>query len=202
MGQTRYFVYFTPLENSDSNLYGDEIDVSDRIRLSGIGNIRRSIDSSDYDIGVFVFSDLELTGYNFNGYFNDETDTRSIFSTTRDRCKVRIVIQDVTLVKNTSGTVLSETINDTNTYRGLINEEATRLDITSDSIRFKVLSRDSVLRTTKISGGVVTDGMTFGAAIEAILNVPIITSVLNFNAADINPSLDLEIDDGGFFDNK
>lgn len=197
----RYYVYFTPLLVSDSNTYGDEIDVSDRIRLSGIGNIKRSIDSSDYDIGVFTFSDLELVGQNDNGYFNDN-DYRSIFTTTRDRCKVRVVFQETELVRNSSGTVLSETIVSTNTYRGLINDEATRLDIVTEAIRFKVLSRDSVLRTTKVSAGVVSNSMNFETAIEAILNIPRITSVLNFDAADINPQLNLGIDNGSYFDNK
>jgi hypothetical protein len=196
-----YSIYFTPLENADSNMYGDEIDVSDRIKLSGIGNIKRSIDSSDYDIGVFTFSDLELTGQNDNGYFN-ENDFRSIFISTRDRCKVRVVFNQVEMVRNSQGTVLSETIVNTNTYRGLINDEATRLDIVTEAIRFKVLSRDSVLRTTKVSAGVISDGMSFKESLEAILNVPRITSVLNFSASDINPELDLTVDNGSFFDNK
>lgn len=195
-----YKIYFTPLENADENIYGDEIDVSDRIRLSGVGNIKRSIDSSDYDIGVFTFSDLELTGQNQNGYFNEQ-DVRSIFTTARDRCKVRVVFNEMQLVRNIQGTVLSEIITSTNTYRGIINDEATRLDIVAESIRFKVLSRDSVLRTTKISAGVVSNGMSFKAAIEAILNVPRITSVLIFNSVNINPQLNITIDEGSFFNN-
>lgn len=202
MGQMRYRVYFTPLENADSNLYGDEIDVSDRVELNGIGNISRTIDSSDYDIGVFTFSDLELTGFNYNGYFNDIDDTRSIFMSGRDRCKVRVVFEDIELTRNASGTVLSETVTDTVTFHGIINEEATRLDIVTERIRLKVLSRDSVLRTTKVSAGAVTGTMTFKQAIETILNVPRITSVLNFSAGNINPDLNLMIDLGSYFDNR
>lgn len=202
MGQMRYYVYFTPILNAEANTYADEIDVSNKILLSGIGSIRRSIDSSDYDVGLFVFSDLELTGVNSQGYFNDMTDSRSIFKATRDRCKVRVVFENIELVRNSSGTVTSETITDTVTFRGLINEEATRLDIVRDKIRFKVLSRDSVLRSTKISSGVVTDGMLFSAAFGAILNVPRITSVLNFDEDDVDPFLDLAIDNGSWFDNK
>lgn len=201
MGQLRYQVFFTPLTNSDDNIYGDEIDVSDRIRLSGISNIKRSLDSSDYDVGVFAFSDLELTGYNFNGYFNDQ-DTRSIFMSIRDRCKVRVVFQEYVTVKDQEGTVLSSSLTEVSTFQGLINEEATRLDITDETIRFKVLSRDSVLRTTKVSGGVVTNGMLFSNAIKSILNTPRITSILNFDELNINPKLDLNIDNGSFFDNK
>jgi len=201
MGNLNYKVYFTPLVNSDANTYGTEIDVSDYIRVDGVGSIRRSIDASDYDVGVFVFSDLELTGFNYNGYFNDD-DLRSIFESTRDRCKVRIVFENASLVRDSSGTVLSESASTSITFRGLINDEATRADLTNETIRFKVLSLDSVLRTSKISGGVVTAGMTAKQAIESILNDPRITSVLNFSAGDINPSLNFVIDVGSFFDKK
>jgi hypothetical protein len=202
MGQFGYLVYFTPIDNSESNTYGDEIDVSDKIIFSGIGTIRRSIDSSDYDVGIFNFSDLELVGINDDGYFNESQDSRSIFNTTRDRCKVRVVFQNRTTVRGTDGTVLSETISESSTYHGLINDEATRLDVVTQKIRFKVLSRDSVLRTTKISAGVVTADMLFSEAFAAILNVPRITSVLNFDVANINPPLDLEIDVPSYFNNK
>lgn len=201
MGSMRYFVFFTPIDQVDQRTYLSEIDVSDRIKMTGIGSIRRSIDAADYDIGVFTFSDLELVGLNFNGYFNEE-DSRSIFPSGRDLCKVRVVFENVEMVRNSSGTVLSETITDTVTFRGLINEEGTRLDLTTETIRFKVLSRDSVLRTTKISSGVVVSGMSFKQALEAILNVPRITSVLNFDADNIQPKLNLTIDEGDFFDDK
>lgn len=201
MGTMRYQVFFTPLMNADSNTYGPELDVSDKIRSAGVGNIKRSIDSSDYDIGVFAFSDLELTAFNLNGYFN-ENDFRSIFFTIRDRCKVRVVFTEIDTVRDENGTVLSEDETDVVTFRGVINDEATRIDLTNETIRFKVLSRDSVLRTTKISGGVVTDSMTFSEAMFAILNVPKITSVLGVSELNITPGLDLVIDDGTVFDNK
>lgn len=201
MGVMRYRVYFTPLTQSDTNTYGAETEVTDYIKAAGVGAIRRSIDSSDYDIGVFAFADLELTAVNYNGYFN-EGDTRSLFMGTRDRCKVRAVFEEVETVRDVSGTVLSETTVSTVTFRGLINEEGTRLNVTDETIRFKVLSRDSVLRTTQVSAGVVTNGMLFSAAMSAILNVPKITSALIYDVSEINPDTDLTIDDGTWFDGK
>lgn len=201
MGKFGYKVYFTPMINTLTKEYGDEIDVSDRIKMSGVGSIRRSIDSADYDIGLFTFSDLELSAFNYNGYFN-ENDWRSIFPTERDLCKVRVVFQEIELVRDSNGTVLSETTTETSTFRGLINDAATRLDITNDTIRFKVLSRDSVFRTTKIIEGIVQNGMTFKVAFETILSDTRVTSILNLINNNINPDLDLEIDNGNWFDNK
>lgn len=196
-----YRVFFTPLIQSDQSVYGDEIEVTDRILSAGIGNIKQSIDAGDYDIGVFAFSDLELKGANFNGYFNEE-DSRSIFITTRDRCKVRVVFRRNVFERNSSGTILSSTETDTVTFRGLINEEATRLDLATDQIRFKVLSRDSVLRTTQIPAGVVGDDTPISEAIFRILNQTRITSVLTIDQSNIVPDLDIEVDDGDWFSNK
>lgn len=201
MGTMRYEVYFTPLLNADMNTYDTEIDVTERIRSAGVGTIKRSIDSADYDVGVFAFSDLELTASNVNGYFN-ENDYRSIFTTIRDRCKVRVVFKEIETVRNSEGTVLSEVETAVVTYRGLINDEATRLDITNDTIRLKILSRDSALRTTKVAAGVISNGMLFSDAIFTILNVPKINSVLTIDISNITPDLDLAIDDGSKFSNK
>lgn len=202
MGQVRYRVYFTPLASPDSNTYGTELDVSDRIRVDGIGSIKKTIDANDYDIGAFVFSDLTLKGFNYNGYFNDESDIRSIFTVTRDRAKVRIEFEKVEIERNSSGVVTSDTVTSTITFRGIINEEGTRVDPVSEEITFKVLSRDSVLRTTRIPAGIITNGTTAKSAMLSVLSQPKITSVLNISDANINPDYNFTIDVGSAFDNK
>ena len=198
----RYSVYFTPLSDADASLYGPEIDVSEKIFIDGIANISRSIDAGDYDVGVFTFQELNLKGFNYNGYFNDENDVRSIFKTTRDRCKVRVVFFRSVPVRNRQGTILSEVEEETVTFRGLLNEEATRADIVTESISFKVLSRDSVLRTTKVQGGTIGNGMLTSVAIENILSQPRIQAVLTIDPININPPLDFTIDDATRFNNK
>lgn len=200
-GKLSYKVYFQPLTNADDNEYADEVEVTDRVLYTGVGDIRASIDAADYDVGVFTFSDLELKGSNFDGFFN-ENDARSMFPSIRDRCKVRVVFRRNILTRTSSGTITDDTETDTVTFRGVINDEATRIDIAKEQIRFKVLSRDSVLRTTRISSGVVSNTDLFSEAMLQILNVPRITSVLNVDEDNINPDLDLEIDDGTWFDNK
>lgn len=202
MGLTRYKVFFTPLMNADDNEYGDEIDVSDRIDIGGIGSIKKGIDASDYNIGVFYFSDLTLNGYNKDGYFNDNDDSRSIFTSLRDRCKVRVVFSNTTVTRSSTGLVTDHEEEQTITFRGIINEEATRIDPTNDKITFKVLSRDSVLRTTNVSSGVIANGALAATAMFNILNVPRITSVLNIDQADISPDYNFTIDDGSYFNEK
>lgn len=183
---TRYKVLFTP--RTDTMTYGSAIDVSDRIAMDGIDTISSSIDSTDYAIGVFTFGDIQLKGMNEDGYFNDESDYRSIFKFSRDLCRVEVHFQ------NDAGDLI--------VFKGLINDEATDQDAVSMDINFRVLSRDSVLRASNVSGGTISNSMLTKAAFAAILNVPTITSVLNFDIANINPFYDFSIDDGSKFDNK
>lgn len=170
-----------------------EIDITDFVFLDGLSSIRQAIDSEDYDIGVFAFDDLELVCNNSLGKFNEATDSRSIFPNTRDLAIIKIQFEE-----QDEDTEVSTT---TDIFEGIINEDATRLDVKEDQVRFSVLSRDSVLRQTKISAGAIQSGIPVSTAIKTILNVPAITNLLTFNPANINVSNDVTIDDGSVFDN-
>ena len=189
----QYQVLITPLVGKDE--YGTEIDVSKDIDLSdyikegGIGSIKQDVDNGDYDIGVFTYGSITVRALNFNGQFNDENDWRSIFPYSRDKAKLVVNFLDLK-----GDTLLS--------FNGLINEDGTRQDFLKDEVKFKVLSQDSVIRKTKVSGGTIRNGDLFSTAIKSIINVPEITSVLDYVDAAINVGLDLEIDDGSWFDDK
>lgn len=185
LNSTRYKVFFTP--RTAMNTYGSAVDVSDYVTMGGTDTILSSIDSADYDVGVFTFGDIQLKVKNIDGRFNTEEDYRSMFKFSRDLCKVDIHFQNV------EGDLI--------TFHGIVNDEATVIDGETMDIDFRVLSRDSIIRTSNISGGTITAGMTVKSALAAILNVPVVTSVLSFNIANINPDLDITIDDGSVFDN-
>lgn len=189
--QIRYKVLFTPLATSTE--YGSEIDVSDKIDVSGVKNIRRSIDAGDYQVGVYTTDDITIKGYNINGFFNEADDPRSIFPAGRDLCKVRVSFSELDDEGEETTTIM---------FRGLINEEATRVKLTNDEIRFRVLANDSVIRNTKVASGLINDGTSFKSALFSILNQTRITQVLTVDSANINPDYDGTVDDGSEFDNE
>ena len=49
-------VFITPLASAD--VYGSEVEVSEYVKIDGLSKIKRSIDSTDYSIGVYRFDDL------------------------------------------------------------------------------------------------------------------------------------------------
>lgn len=189
----QYQVLITPL--IDKDVYGTEVDVtkdidlSDYIKEGGIGTIKQDVDNGDYDIGVFTYDSITMKALNIDGRFNDENDWRSIFKYSRDKAKVVINFLDPYGATQTS-------------FNGLVNEEGTYQDFLKDEVKFKVLSRDSVIRKTKVSGGTIPNGTSFSTAIKSIINVPDITSVLTYDSSKVMVGLDLTIDDGSWFDDK
>lgn len=181
----QYKIYITP--KSAGSTYGTEVEVSGYIIDSGVAIMRRSIDAGDYEIGVYTYGDVALKVVNENGYLN-ENDSRSIFIYGRDKAKVRITYDDGTT--------------ETNVFRGLINDEATRQNLDDDIIEFKVLSLDSVIRSTEVAGGLLTNGTLASTAIKAILNQADITAILNYSASNINVGFDFTVDVASELENR
>lgn len=182
----QYKVYLTP--KTGEFTYGDEIQISAEILFNGIKTMKKSIDSSDHEVGIYTYGDISLKVINRDGKYNDELDGRSIFKYTRDLAKIRVVYSD--------------NDGDITRFNGLINEEATKQDLNKEEIQFRVLSNDSVIRTTKVAGGLIANGVLASDAIKSILNQAKITSVLNYSDSNINVDQDFVVDDGSKFDNK
>jgi len=180
----RYRVYLTPQVTKGT--YGTEIEISDRVTLSGLNKMRKSLDSSDFDIGAYYYGDINLTGANDDGFFSEDDD-RSVFPGGRDLSKVRVSFDE-------SGT-------ETTLFKGLINEESTRLNIVTNSIQMRVLSQDSVIRTAKVNPAVIPNGVSASSAMLTILNQAHITNILGVDAGNINVPYDPNIDDGSQYDN-
>jgi len=218
---TQYKVLITPLLSK--GVYGDDIDVtqdvdiSDFVNENGIGKIKGQIDNGDYDIGIFTFSAITLKTINSNGKFNGPEDPRSIFPYSRDLAKIRIIffdgetaLDDCDLYITTLGN--SYTTSDgvfycigtgiSNSFSGIINEDATRQDYFKNEVKFKVLSYDSVFRKTKVPAGLINNGTLFSTAIKSILNLVDIKELLVVDNSNINVQFDRTIDDGNFFSDK
>lgn len=182
----QYRVYITP--RASTNQYGTEVEVTDQVELKGLREIVRTIDSGDYDVGVYAYNDVTLDCDNSDGFFSDESDPRSLFQFSRDLAKVRVVYFDNDIASST--------------FRGLINDEGTRNDLTTDTISFRVLGRDSAIRKTKVIAGVVSNGTSIKNAIFAILNRDEIKSSLSVSLANINPDQDGTVDLGAELNDK
>lgn len=189
-----YQVLITPLVAR--NEYGTtvdvtmDIDINDYIKKNGINSIQREVDNGDYDFGIFVFNSVTITCINVDGKFSDKSDSRSMFKFSRDKTKVTINFFD-----GESNTAITS-------FKGIIDDRATRVNFKSNEVKMIVLSEDSIINRVKVAGGIIASGALVSTAIKAILNVPEITSVLNYDAANINVLDDYVIDDVSTLSNQ
>jgi len=188
-----YQVLITPLVAKDT--YGTESDITkdvsidDYVKASGISTIKREVDNGDFDIGVFVFDSINLTCFNDDGRFSGINDSRSMFKYSRDKAKITV---------NFFNGLSNEP---DSSFRGIIDDRATRLDFKKSEIKFKLLSNDSIINRTKVPSGSITSGNLVSEAIKNLLQLPDITSVLNYEESNIMVENDYEIDVGEGFDN-
>ena len=189
--QLQYQVLITPLVAK--NVYGETADITKDINISefvsNIGKISNQIDNGDYEFGVFTFSDIDLDVINYDGKFNDESSSYSMFKYRRDLAKVSIKFI------NTAGTSTIQ-------FEGIINDEGTRQDNNKGTVKIKVLSLSSIFRKTKVPAGIITNGTSFSDAIKFILNITDIIAVLNIDPSKVTVKLDSIVDNGSKFDDK
>lgn len=178
-----YKVYLTPLVDKD--VYGEEVEISDLVQAAGLQSIKKNTDSEDYAIGEYLIGTVNLTCTNYKGEFN-ESDPRSFFPLKRDLAKIKVVYFDNLTDSSAS-------------FKGLITDEGTRLNAESELINIRVLALDSILRKVQVTDGRIEAGDLFSDAIKSILNVSAITSILTYDANEIEVDLDLAIDDESFF---
>lgn len=189
-----YQVLITPLVAKDT--YGTQTDITkdveidDYVKDSGISTIKREVDNGDFDIGVFVFDNINLTCLNFDGKFSGINDSRSMFKYSRDKAKIT-----VNFFNGESNTPDSS-------FNGIIDDRATKINFKKNEVKFKILSNDSIINRTKVPAASIPDLTLVSDAIKSLLQLPDITAVLNYNEADINVLNDYTIDDGSKFDNK
>lgn len=195
---SQILLLLTPL--TDVNTYGTEVDITDFIEEEGIPSITTFIDSEDYDIGIFSYGSIQFTLDNEKGSFNDYSDPRSLFTYFRDLSKVRMVFRQYETLRNSEGIVVSTVVTDTTLFKGLIRDEATRLDPASDRITMEALSLESIISNVRISPGAINDDSMTTTAFLEILDNTKVTSLLTVSSGNIDPDLNLTIDDGGFFD--
>ena len=174
--------YECHIQPYSGNQYGEEIDVTDYILHNGFKAIEQTIDNSDYIIGAFSYSDLTLKVSNHTGIFSYPSTGNSIFNYTRDKAIVIIRF---------NGDVV---------FKGLINEEASRANTNKATIKFEVLSEDSILRKTFISAGTIREGATFSDAIMAIFGIQNISNLLDLD--DLSVVVNEVIDEPGKLENR
>lgn len=196
-------VYVNPFDVDGA--YTSFQEVTKDTNRGSIGEISQEIDSSDYELGVFRFTNLSLKFNNRSGRFSDVETFQSIFRYKRADSQVKVTyrIQDGpecgVVPAGVSRARLAEEII---LFKGLVNDESYVTDVKKQDVQVRVLGLESLFGRTSVPYASLSNGMTVSAAIFAILNQTTITSLLAVSLLNLIPGLDQAIDDVSYFQNK
>ncbi|MCK4500314.1 hypothetical protein KAU11_07440, partial [Candidatus Babeliales bacterium] len=191
---SRFRYYFTPFETAD--VYGDEVEVTDFVKADSINRLRQQVDNSEFDVGIFKFSDSDITLNNQKGHFSLPSEPNTIFNHTRTNSKVRITweIEDYIVecgIAECGARKLSDPVT---VFEGILNDDASRSQVDSQHISFKILGREAIFDLVDAPTASFNIGDTFKEVIEACLAQTIITDLFNVDTLNINLPVNLTLD--------
>lgn len=144
---SRFRVYLKTWNSTGTALEDNETEITDYIDYNGIATISESSDSSPFDVGVFKYSHLKFKLNNVDGIFSNVGTSRSIFKYTRRNSRFRITwdLNDdgpICGIAICGNAFLSEEID---LFWGLLNDDATTMDLRDNFINFQARGMDSLL---------------------------------------------------------
>lgn len=195
--QIKYLKVFLAQRKSDDT-YFPFIEISKFVTEAGIGNFKKSIDTSDFDIGFFEEGNIRITLDNIKNNFSDGSGFFSIGQ--RDRSKIKL--EAGYFIPDTMDGVPEQPSADFEIdFEGIIDDRNTIEDAEQDNVIITVLSFSSIFRRLKIPPGLIPNGTSFKNTIFTLINRSDITDLFTVDIANINPGLNLTVDAGVFFDN-
>lgn len=199
MSRTR--VYIKPFDVL-GNYVDDFIEVTDDVLESSVASIRKEIDSTEYNAGVFKFSNITLTLSNEHGKYSDVEGTRSIFETKRTDSIVKITwnpnVDDVPI----AGEMILADSTDVVVFEGLISDEATTLNVGDQLIKFQCMGYESLFNRMEVPYGSLSAGDTFDEILLACLDQAPFNSLVTVSGANINAGTNSVTDAVASLENK
>lgn len=205
----RVRVYLKPFVDDLGSAYETGwTEITSDTMLSSLGSIRRQLDMSDYDIGVYTNSGISLQLRNGHGKYSDIGASSTVFKYRRAGSLVKVT-WDQADGDYYAGSSLSNDFldNEIQVFQGFLDDDATRMQLKSQMIDFKVFGFESAFDRALAPDWVATppgDSLV-STLIEALLNSAndsLTTPLLTIDAGQINPANDVSWDDLEVFQNK
>jgi hypothetical protein len=173
----------------DGTFEADWLDITRWVLSNGFDTISYSLDSGDFDFGIFNVSNVRLALDNSGGRFNDPEDSRSLWASLITRQLNKVKIESGYLNPTTMEKMVEQV------FEGIIDERSFIEDPANDSVSCMVLSRESVFGTVNVVGGMLGSvPLLASEAIYMLCNRPEITDFMTVTATNIVPNNDVLID--------
>ena len=179
---------------ADGSFDTDWIDITRWVETRGLGCITFALDSGNFDVGLFVANNVQVIFDNSTGKFNDNTDSRSYWAAFESR--------DLSKIKIEAGYITDDDERLPATpFNGILDERSMRFS-QDDTVRATILSLESILKSTYVVAGALSSAVTVKDAIFILCNRGEVTRYIGVSEANINPSLDVTIDNSSDYDGK
>lgn len=193
-------VYMLPFD-----IYGEYVDTWIEITkyVKSIGNITTDVDSSDYQIGVYKNSSVNITLNNREGLFSDVDIFQSIFKYKRTDTQVKITYSKMDNIPECGAMEVGNFFLSTELeiFRGLLNDASYRFNAQSEDASFTILGLESLLDKAIVPLASLADGDSIQEIIYDCLNQAPITDLLTVTLTNIVPGIDQDADDVSFLEN-
>ena len=193
-------VYINPFD--DNGDYTSWNDVTSDVDVKSIGSLSARLEGSDYDVGVFTFSNISLSLNNSESLYSDIDDIKSIFRYRRAGSKVKITWQkgdtDAICGFATCGDIYP--YYELTIFEGLLDDESASSDLKTSQIKFNVLSYGSIFSTIETPISSLSNGQTVLQILTILLADTTITKTITVDLANINPNYNAVVDDVSSYD--
>ena len=194
-------VYLKPFDD-DGNYQDDWINITKYVER--LPRLTMDLDSADYQIGVFRFSDVSIDVNNRDGLFDDAGSIKSYFKYNRNDSQVKFTYQMAEAepecgIAVCGASLLAEEIE---LFKGLLNDDSFRLSANTEKGKFKVLGFESLFNRATVPYSDISNGDTVKELIVACLDQSPINTLLTIDADNIDPSLNQASDDVSDLENK
>ncbi|MCP3684531.1 MAG: hypothetical protein GY861_17840 [bacterium] len=202
---SRFRAYINP--RGDTGDFTGFIEVTEDIDFNSMGTINQQIDNNEFNVGLFRFNEFSLKLRNEHGAYSDVDTLQSIFRTRRAGSQFKLTwsphdhgpVCGIAVCGASHGASINQEID---VLTGVLNDEATKLDIDDQRVSFRVLSTDSIFTGVETPFSSLNAGDLYSAALLTILNQSSITEYLTVSAVNINVGLDQTLDNVANFENQ
>lgn len=199
-----YRVYIKPFDSF--GVYEDDfIEVTDDVLTNSLTTIKKSIDSTEYDTGVYKYNSFSFEIKNDDGHYSDIDKESSIFRFKRSDSIVKVTWTKESEYSSICGFAIcgeSLALNEEVTiFEGLLSDEASQTDVINNTLKFKANSLDSIFSRTETPYSSLSIGFSVKGLITTVLNVSPISDILTLNASNYTVENDIFLDSIADFEN-
>ena len=203
MARTRVFI--KPFDTS-GNYETNFTEITGDVIESSLNSIKRELDATEYDAGVFKFGRFKIKLSNEHGRYSDVGSLRSIFSYKRSDSIIKITWSPNNdelfpgVIK--AGQVKLIPTTELVLFEGLINDEATLLDIEKQETSFHCFGYEYLFNRMEVPFSELNIGDTFESIIFDCLNQEPFTDHVSVLIGNLTLGTDVATDAIADLENK